>query len=287
MNELATVPANALMLAHIQSIQDNYTPQIAAWVSWMDETGNKIDGNGIRAYFRDLLKSNYAASTIRIKRQAVKCRMKQFFHDADDRVRADLDRLLKDLDHEHDTKAPKVQPVPIQDSKVLKPSDYLLALNKCRSKRQVCYMRFLFETGARVSEMTGARLDRCKVDGPMVNIRVLGKGSKERILRLPVETYSMILSTFKGSVYLFETSGGKPYQRTYISEQVTTIGKRIGRRISAHTMRHSYATKLVTTYPDKLDAISRSLGHSNVSITLGMYVHTTLTDDELRHAICA
>ena len=38
---------------------------------------------------------------------------------------------------------------------------------------------------------------------------------------------------------------------------------------------------MVQQYPGKLDAVSLYLGHSSTSITLDMYVHTQLSDDEL------
>ena len=73
----------------------------------------------------------------------------------------------------------------------------------------------------------------------------------------------------------------EPYAREYVSAQIKKIGHRIGREISAHTLRHSFATRKVQQLPGKLDAVSRYLGHSSPSITLAMYCHNTMTDAEL------
>jgi len=133
-----------------------------------------------------------------------------------------------------------------------------------------------------VSELAGARLDACRIEGSTVAIRVLGKGNKERHIRIPLELYEDIVREFGGSTYLFETGGGKPYERSYVSDQVAKIGKKVlGRRVSAHKFRHSFVTEKIRKHPDKIAAVSEYVGHSSVAITLEIYNHQTLTDADL------
>ena len=85
-----------------------------------------------------------------------------------------------------------------------------------------------------------------------------------------------IRSTFHGETYLFQTQGGKPYRTTYVSYEITKAGRRIlGRKISAHSMRHSFAT-LTIRDGASIKAVSKYLGHSSTAITMDMYVHESL-----------
>ena len=61
-----------------------------------------------------------------------------------------------------------------------------------------------------------------------------------------------------------------------MSYEIIKAGKRIlGRRISAHSMRHSFAT-LAIRDGASIKAVSKYLGHSSTAITMDMYVHESL-----------
>jgi integrase len=246
----------------------------------MQENGHGVNEEGLKAYFRWLNEeSGYAANTVRNKRQACKRRVRQLYHHASVEERIMIDRVLHDLDHEHDTKAPKTNGSAVTRDKYLTLEEYRQLLAQVKSDRQYCFLQFLWSTGARVSELTGAELRRCDVDETVVRITVRGKGSKERILKVRRDLYNRIRETFRGETYLFETQTGKPYQRDYISHQVQKIGKRIGKRISAHTLRHSFATDKLKRGAS-LPALSHYLGHSTVAITADFYLHDEM-DEEL------
>ena len=74
---------------------------------------------------------------------------------------------------------------------------------------------------------------------------------------------------------------GGPYTRFYVSNAIKAAGRiYLDREISAHTLRHSFATeKIAKTH--KTTAVSEYLGHSSVSTTLQLYNHGELTDDDL------
>ena len=129
------------------------------------------------------------------------------------------------------------------------------------------------------------RLENCKAEGETVRIRIMGKGRKERELLLPGTLYRSIRETFNGKTWLFETQTGQPYSRAYIGKQIATLGHRIlGRRISPHQFRHGWATAMIRR-TQKIEAVSRYLGHSSVQITLDTYTHQTLTETELFSAM--
>lgn len=279
--ELMRIDSGRDILAQAAQVKDAYSYQVRHFIQWARENKKTIDQEGITDYFRFLNQSGYTAATIRNKRSAVKKRVRQLFHDAplDDRMK--IERVLNDLEHDADTKAPKVNTNEVTIDRVLTLQDYKAILDACRSERQRAFIAFLYTTGCRVSEMTGIRLDQCEEMGAAVKVRVMGKGRKERFVRIPAELFNQARAVFGGQVYLYETRNGRPYAREYVSAQIKKIGHRIGREISAHTLRHSFATRKVQQLPGKLDAVSRYLGHSSPSITLAMYCHNTMTDAEL------
>lgn len=139
----------------------------------------------------------------------------------------------------------------------------------------------LYMTGARVSEITGLRRIDVKKKGERVELRIRGKGSKERIVKITMELYQRILKVFPSGRYLFTTSQGHPYYAEYISNELGRAGKRVlGRLVSAHVLRHSRATDLIEA-TGKIKGVSRLLGHASEATTLKFYVKQSLTDEEL------
>lgn len=270
------------ILTRAESIKDNYSGNVRSFVLWARETAHGLDSDGIAEYFRYLNNdSGYAAATIRVKRAAVKKRVRQIYHDApiDDRIK--IDRILADLETEPDTKSPKLNTAGISRDKVLSVAEYSALIGKCRSARQRAFIMFLYSTGCRIAELCGIKLDRCELQGSTVKIRVLGKGSKERFVKIQAALFETIQETFQGKKYLFETSNGRAYDTDYVSAQIKKIGKLIGRKISAHSLRHTWATRMIEAHPDKIDAISKYLGHSNIATTMAFYNHSQLSDAEL------
>ena len=137
---------------------------------------------------------------------------------------------------------------------------------------------FLAITGCRVSEALAIKITDCEKDDDVVEIQILGKGHKYR--KVLVDT-AYFESINKGKRLLFETSNGKPISRQYITCTIQKKGYALFlKRISAHTLRHSFATcKIEET--NKIQAVSRYLGHSSCSTTLDMYTHQHLSKEEL------
>jgi integrase/recombinase XerD len=142
----------------------------------------------------------------------------------------------------------------------------------------------LYQSAARVSEIVGLRRDNAKVNGH-VDLRLFGKGSKERKARITRELYDRIMATFPEGEYLFTTEHGHPYTRQYISCEIDRAARRLlGRSLRAHTLRHSRATDLIAA-TGKVKGVSRLLGHADESTTLKFYVKQSLTDEELFEAV--
>ncbi|MBF0467038.1 MAG: tyrosine-type recombinase/integrase [Nitrospirae bacterium] len=133
----------------------------------------------------------------------------------------------------------------------------------------------LFWTGCRVSELVNVKVSDCEINQNVsaVLVKVVGKGSKERTVQMPVDLHRDILNQFQGKVYLFETSTGKPYDRKAVWQEIHRQAKRHGYSIHPHTLRHSTAMYLKQSMNLSADQVCKYLGHSDVAITLKFYYH--------------
>jgi integrase len=134
-------------------------------------------------------------------------------------------------------------------------------------------VEFLFKTGCRISELTAIRLQDVKLQ-ESVQIKLIGKGSKQRSVFIDLNLYKRIRSEFKGLYYLFENSRHHQYDRSNLFRQIKAAGKRILKRdIHPHLLRHSTANYLLKDCGKSPKYVSQFLGHSDPAITQAMYIH--------------
>ena len=123
--------------------------------------------------------------------------------------------------------------------------------------------------------MTGIRLKDLKQEPEFYRVHIVGKGSKDRELKVDKELIGEIKEIYKGKMYLFETSGGKPVLKEYITHRINAVSEKvIGKRISAHVLRHCWFTHMIQKFPSssELKDISIYGGHSQVSTTVSIYL---------------
>jgi integrase/recombinase XerD len=277
---IPTVAKANQTLEFFKRIQDTYTEHLKDFIRWAEE--REIDFPSVRDYFIYLNQdSGFAPGTIRIKRQAVKKRLKQMSYEMDEKERARIRDFLDVMDHTGETKAPQLNNTAVGNDKYLVREDVKKLLLSARSRKQMAFIRFLSAHGCRINELTGIRLSDVTQVGDIYHIQVKGKGNKYRILKCTENLYSFVWDTFRGETYLFETGNGKRYNNGYISNQIKKLGKHVlNRSISAHTLRHSFATEAVRR-GIPIDAIADYLGHSSPAITLKMYCHNQISDTDL------
>ncbi len=138
----------------------------------------------------------------------------------------------------------------------------------------------LYASGLRVSELADIKFNQIDLNAKYV--RVLGKGSKERIVPigkpacLAIGKYlkerEYIIKKFKlNTRYFFIKENGKKLTRQDVYRFINKLGKNINKEISPHTIRHSFATHLLENGAD-LRVVQELLGHSDVSTTQ-LYTH--------------
>ena len=134
--------------------------------------------------------------------------------------------------------------------------------------RDAAIVELLYASGLRVSELVG--LDLRDVDLAEMTVRVLGKGRKERIVPFGGAAAQALRAYLgprgSGPVFL-NRRGGRLTVRsvhTIVRRQARAAG--IARRVSPHTLRHTFATHLLDSGAD-LRMIQELLGHSRLSTT--------------------
>lgn len=155
-------------------------------------------------------------------------------------------------------------------------------MSKPEATRNRAIIETLYSTGLRVSELVNLSIVNLFLD--VGYIRVIGKGNKERLVPIGDEAVKQIdlyraevrnkLVPKKGAedILFLNRNGGKLSRVMifYIIRNAATVAG-IQKKISPHTMRHSFATHLIEGGAH-LRAVQEMLGHENI-ITTEMYTH--------------
>jgi integrase/recombinase XerD len=147
--------------------------------------------------------------------------------------------------------------------------------------RDRAILEFLYATGVRVSELTELPLSALDLEEGIC--LVFGKGSKERLVpigapaRRALERYLRAvrpeLDRGRGGGRVFLNARGFPLSRMAVWTLVRNAARRGGvrKRVSPHTLRHSFATHLLEGGAD-LAAVQELLGHADITTTQ-IYTH--------------
>jgi len=147
-------------------------------------------------------------------------------------------------------------------------------------KRDQLIMELLYATGIRVSELVNLKLT--DIDEELMMIKVLGKGSKERMVPFGTFALKSLRDYFPvrqqlahDHDFLFVNHLGEPLTARGVRYILDQIIKRAGNvsEIHPHKMRHTFATHLLNEGAD-LRTVQDLLGHVNLSTT-GRYTHVT------------
>ena len=149
-------------------------------------------------------------------------------------------------------------------------------------QRDTLVMELLYATGLRVSELVNIKV--ANIDQKNRTIKVLGKGSKERIVIFNNHTKEAMdiylregYKTFnkEGSQYLILDKYGNKLSERYVRNIVDKFVRKAGLniKIGPHTLRHTFATDMLENGSD-LMTVKELLGHESLNTT-SIYTHVT------------
>ena len=166
---------------------------------------------------------------------------------------------------------PKQQKLPV----VLAPSEVADLIRAAGNIKHKCIISFLYSAGLRRGELIQLKLNDIDSKRLLINIKD-GKGGKDRVSILSenmLKDLRTYYKKYKPKHYLFEGAHGLTYTGTSINKVIKRAAQIAGitKNISAHTLRHSFATHLLENGTD-LRSIQVLLGH-NSSQTTEIYTH--------------
>jgi integrase/recombinase XerD len=245
---------------------DSYRRDLAQFASWLvEQHGKALIGGG---QFRRKLRASSAA-------RLLSC-LKRFYRHALRQGRITTDPTLN-IDA---PKLPRSLPKSLTEQDV----EDLLAAPRTQTPlglRDRAMLETLYASGVRVSELVTLKVPQVSQD--MGVVRVIGKGSKERLVPLGEEALAWIRRYLKEgrpallrgrlSDDLFVTTRGEAMTRQMFWHLIKRYAAKAGvkRPISPHTLRHAFATHLLNHGAD-LRVVQLLLGHSDISTTQ-IYTH--------------
>lgn len=152
--------------------------------------------------------------------------------------------------------------------------------------RDSAMIELLYSSGLRVTELISIKLGDIHSEAGF--IRVLGKGSKERVIPVNKRAIDKIRQYMekerpeilkkRQSPYLFVSKRGRPLTRQRFWQTLKAAGRQAGIELSPHTIRHCFATHLLEGGAD-LRSVQKMLGHSDISTT---QIYTKVTTDRIK-----
>ena len=266
----------ALEAGHSANTVESYLRDLDRFVLWADQKGAGDPGKVTRKLLREFVFAlkDLELSAASIRRTVSALRTYYGFLIGEGRVDADpSDRL------EMPRRGRKL-PDTLSVDEVLK----LLATPSADEPlawRDRALLELAYGAGLRVSELCGLTLENLLLSEGLV--RVLGKGSKERLVPVGRQVIGALsvylhqvrpeLDQGKSGNRVLLNARGAPLSRVGAWGVVKATAKKAGitKRVTTHTLRHSFATHLLEGGAD-LRAVQEMLGHADLSTTQ-IYTH--------------
>ena len=269
------------LLAELAGIRDRYRLDVKQFIEFvksrkffivdgLEQYANWLDdgGNGRR----------YSPATINRKIAAAKNRIRYAFRHSE--YAADLQKKYQLEDVLKSVRLKKIDSLPVPQEKLLSMEEARRLVERTKDGTIRLMAMFLVGTGVRVSEMLGMRLSDVKDGkGAFAEVRVVGKGSRERKIHVKKELIERIKKHFHSTALLFEHQG-RPFNRISVTNRIKHEALRtIGREVTAQQLRHTWAAIQIQRGKD-IRAVAAVLGHADPGVTARMYTRSVLEPKE-------
>lgn len=241
-----------------QKTVKSYCYYITNCLDWSRKNAREITTDDIRAYLEKKADEQASASTLNTAYSALKFYFgnilrRKFF--------LSVPRAKKD----------KKLPTVLSKQEVQR----MIALTK--NPKHQCMLSLLYGAGLRVGELVRLRAQDINVERGMIEIKN-SKGAKDRYTLLPGKLKEVLAkqkSLKQPSDYLFTNGQGGRLTEETAQKVVAQASERaaIDKRVSPHTLRHSFATHLLEGGVD-VRYVQELLGHANIRTTQ-IYTHVT------------
>ncbi len=245
------------LMGYSENTIKNYKNTVENFLKYIHKSYSKVNNKDIKKYTFKLQKEkNLSLKSLYRHLSAIKC-----FYSTKNMKIADSIKL------------PKVSKnLPI----FLNYGEIRALLNSSENLRDRVIMQLLYATGLRVSELCNLNIKDIEEEKIFVH---LGKGSKDRVVFIDENTKKLVdeyIQT-RGDTedVLIVNKNGKRISQRSIQNIIKKYAKKakINKKISPHTLRHTFATHLLQNGAD-IVVIKDLLGHSNLSTTQ-IYIHVT------------
>ncbi|NIR42977.1 MAG: site-specific tyrosine recombinase XerD [Gemmatimonadetes bacterium] len=268
-----------------------YAADVLELISFLESEGfaspHGVGLAQLREFVYSLRETGRAASSIRRKISAVRSYFG--FLQAEGIIDGDPSELLEG------PKARRALPAVLSEAEIESLLESLQGSDPL-TLRDRSILELMYATGVRISELIGLRIRDLDLDERLV--RVVGKGSKERIVPFGSVALDALLAYLsearpvlvgdrgEGAGTLYISRRGRPLSRKgaweIVRRRVQAAG--IGKDVTPHTLRHSFATHLLQGGAD-IAAVQEMLGHADIATTQ-IYTHLDrgyLTDVHRRY----
>ena len=183
-------------------------------------------------------------------------------------------------------KTPAKLPKSLSEDEVARLFAAATCIEGAAGKRLVCMLEILYATGLRVSEMIA--LPIAALRRGQNRITITGKGGRERIIILTEAAHSAIDAWLETrdkdaatvtSPWLFPATDDGYIKRQQVNAELARLARNagIGKSVSPHMLRHSFATHMLNRGAD-LRSLQLLLGHADIATT---EIYTKTRDDRL------
>ena len=273
-------------LDSLSSVADStravYARDAAAAAGWLEEAGHfgpaSVDRRALRCYLAHLGGRGYAARTITRKVSV----LRRYFDWARRTGRIDADPTLGLAAPRGPSRLPQVLKDDQIRTLIEKPAR--AGDDGSRDARDLAIVELLYGSGLRVSELCGLRPD--DIDLARLEVRVWGKGAKQRLVPLSEPAAGALLSWLQDHRHSFVTRD-TPADAVFLNQRGRAMTPRDVRRVldrrsvvptHPHALRHTFATHLLDGGAD-LRTVQELLGHADIATT---QIYTHVSRERLR-----
>lgn len=276
-------------IATVKNLSDNtvrgYEIDLEAFCQWAEREGIDplhIEHREIRSWLAELAQAGYATTTINRHLSAVRMLYKWL-----------IGRDITNEDAAAAVASPKLAkrlPKTMSDNDVKR----LLAVcgDDAAGKRDRAMVELMYASGARISEVSN--IDVADIDFSQGQVRLFGKGSKERLVPLYTQACNTLKDYLVGARPSLACKASQETDALFLSARgnrmsATALRRRFERLVklagidgglTPHAMRHTFATELLDGGAD-LRSVQELLGHESLSTT---QIYTHLSVERLKTA---